>query len=156
MDYKYIEQLLERYWNCETSVDEERILQAFFRQKEIPARLLRYKPLFAYVEAAKEVRLGEDFNARVLARLGRPTVKARRLTPRLRFMPLLKAAGMVAALLAMGTIVQHTLDEKETVVPADSVYGEAAVGSQVTCESVQPIDTVVKAVVDEIRKEKIE
>lgn len=37
MDYKYIEQLLERYWNCETSVEEEQILRIFFQQKELPA-----------------------------------------------------------------------------------------------------------------------
>ena len=29
MDYKYIEQLLERYWECETTPQEERILKAF-------------------------------------------------------------------------------------------------------------------------------
>ena len=33
MDYKYIEQLLERYWNCETSAEEEQILRIFFQQK---------------------------------------------------------------------------------------------------------------------------
>ena len=37
MDYKYIEQLLERYWKCETSLEEEQILRTFFRQEEIPA-----------------------------------------------------------------------------------------------------------------------
>ena len=39
MDYKYIEQLLERYWAAETSLEEEDILRAFFSQKEIPAEL---------------------------------------------------------------------------------------------------------------------
>ena len=29
MDYKYINQLLERYWNCETSLEEEGILRAY-------------------------------------------------------------------------------------------------------------------------------
>ena len=32
MDYKYIEQLLERYWACETTLEEEQILRAFFLQ----------------------------------------------------------------------------------------------------------------------------
>lgn len=48
MDYKYIEQLLERYWECETSIEEEAILRAFFLQKEVPAELARYKSLFVY------------------------------------------------------------------------------------------------------------
>ena len=55
MDYKYIEQLLERYWNCETSLEEEQILRSFFHQKEIPAHLLRYKAMFAYQEIEKEL-----------------------------------------------------------------------------------------------------
>ncbi|MBQ4446467.1 MAG: pyruvate ferredoxin oxidoreductase, partial [Prevotella sp.] len=32
MDYKYIEQLLERYWQGMTTLEEERILRAFFSQ----------------------------------------------------------------------------------------------------------------------------
>ena len=80
MDYKYIEQLLERYWNCETSLEEEQILRSFFRQKEIPAHLLRYKTMFAYQEIEKERGLGSDFDAKVLARVEKPVVKAQRLT----------------------------------------------------------------------------
>ena len=39
MDYKYIKQLLERYWNCETSLEEEDILRTFFSQEDIPSEL---------------------------------------------------------------------------------------------------------------------
>lgn len=64
MDYKYIEQLLERYWNCETSLEEEQILRSFFRQKEVPAHLLRYKQLFAYQEILGDMHnLFGDTNA---------------------------------------------------------------------------------------------
>ena len=34
MNYKYIEQLIERYFAAETSVAEERILRAFFTEAE--------------------------------------------------------------------------------------------------------------------------
>ena len=47
MDYKYIEQLLERYWQCETTLEEEGILRTFFGQKDIPAELRPYQALFA-------------------------------------------------------------------------------------------------------------
>ena len=76
MDYKYIEQLLERYWNCETSVEEEQILRIFFQQKELPAHLRRYRSLFTYQEEAAEMKLGDDFDKRVLAEIERPVVKA--------------------------------------------------------------------------------
>ena len=48
MDYKDIEQLLERYWQCETSVEEEATLRDFFAKEEVPAHVLRYKNLFVY------------------------------------------------------------------------------------------------------------
>ena len=101
MDYKYIEQLLERYWNCETSLEEEQILRSFFRQKEVPAHLLRYKQLFAYQEAEKEIGLSNDFDDRILSQVEKPVVKAKRLTMRARFMPLYKAAAMIAVLFVM-------------------------------------------------------
>lgn len=48
MDYKYIEQLLERYWQAETTLEEEEILRTFFCQKDLPAEMQQYAPLFAY------------------------------------------------------------------------------------------------------------
>ena len=63
MDYKDIEQLLERYWQCETSVEEEATLRDFFAKEEVPAHLLRYKNLFVYQQVQQEVGLGEDFDA---------------------------------------------------------------------------------------------
>ena len=36
MDYKYINQLLERYWECKTTLEEEQILRSFFSQLCVP------------------------------------------------------------------------------------------------------------------------
>ena len=55
MDYKYINQLLDRYWKAETSLEEEEILRAFFSQDELPAELKPYKALFSSL--TKWVRL---------------------------------------------------------------------------------------------------
>lgn len=114
MDYKYIEQLLERYWNCETSVEEEQILRIFFQQKELPAHLRRYRSLFTYQEAAGEMKLGEDFDQRVLAEIERPVVKAKRLTLYTRFMPLFKAAAMMILLFTLGGVVKHAAGDGDT------------------------------------------
>ena len=79
MDYKDIEQLLERYWQCETSVEEEATLRDFFAKEEVPAHLLRYKNLFVYQQVQQEVGLGEDFDARILAEVEPVVVKSKTL-----------------------------------------------------------------------------
>lgn len=108
MDYKYIEQLLERYWNCETSVEEEQILRIFFQQKKIPANLRRYQSLFVYQYKANEMKLSDDFEERILAEIERPVVKARHLSLYTRFQPLFKAAAVILLLLALGGLMQHS------------------------------------------------
>ena len=51
---------------------------------------------------------GEDFDARVLAEVEVPVVKAKRLTLTARFMPLFKAAAVVAVVFSMGNVMQHS------------------------------------------------
>lgn len=112
MDYKYIDQLLERYWKCETSLEEEDILRTFFSQEVIPAQLEKYKTLFAYEqETAKNDVLSEDFDRKMMAMIASTdeekeavSTKAISLTDRLK--PLFKAAAIVAIFLTLGNAAQ--------------------------------------------------
>ena len=117
MDYKYIEQLLERYWNCETSLEEEEILRMFFSQKEVPAELRRYASLFAYEH--QEVRndvLDDDFDARMMEKIGEAPQKARTISITQQLMPLFKAAAVVAIFLTLGNAAQRAFE-----APADEL-----------------------------------
>lgn len=119
MDYKYIEQLLERYFNAETSLEEEQILRTFFSQENIPAELLQWRALFT-TEA--EETLGDDFDARMMAMIAETSaessstaddntvVKARVITLKQRLMPLFKAAAVVAIILTLGGALQAPFD----------------------------------------------
>jgi len=109
MDYKYIEQLLERYWKCETSLEEEAILRMFFCQDNIPEELVRYRDLFAYEKAEKENNvLGDGFDERILELTeGQNRVKAREIKLSQRLMPLFRAAATVAIVLTLGNASQH-------------------------------------------------
>lgn len=111
MDYKYIEQLLDRYWQGETSLKEEAILRSFFAQKEVPAALQQYQPLFAYeAEQAHEHMLGDDFDARILSMTtANNTVQARTIKLTDRLMPLFKAAAVVAIILTLGNAAQLSI-----------------------------------------------
>ena len=118
MDYNYIKQLLERYWACETTVEEESILKAFFSQKSVPAELAKYQALFVYeaTEPKTDV-LGDDFDARMLAMTEEPKqVKARVITMTQRLRPLFKGAAVVAIILTLSNAFQMSFDNNGPVI----------------------------------------
>ncbi len=108
MDYKYIDQLLERYWNGETTLEEEEILRAFFSQIDIPKEMEAFRPLFLYEQVErKSNKLGDEFDDKVFAAIDEPTtVKAHTVTLATRLMPLFRAAAIVAIILTLGNAAQ--------------------------------------------------
>ena len=98
MDYKYIEQLLESYWACTATEQEERILRTFFQQDQLPPHLHRYRSLFAAEEQMASTRLSDDFERRLLAQIGSEATpcRARRISLSHRLRPFFHAAGMLA------------------------------------------------------------
>lgn len=51
-----IEKLIERYFEAETTLAEEREIRAYFTEKEVAPQLEQYRSLFQYVSASKEER----------------------------------------------------------------------------------------------------
>ena len=150
MDYKYIEQLLERYWNCETSLEEEQILRSFFHQKEIPAHLLRYKAMFAYQEIEKERGLGQWLWCQGSGPGGKTGCES--ATPHFAnaLYAVVQAAAMIAVLFVMGTVVQRSMqDDGSDMVYMHDDYRDTVNDPQVAYEPVLPIDTVTKIAGDE-------
>jgi len=143
MDYKYIEQLLEHYWKCETSLEEEKILRAFFSQKEIPAELLRYKDLFTFGQREKEDDvLGDDFDEKILAAIDeQQPVKARVITMTQRLMPLFKAAAVVAIFLTLGNAAQVAFNS-DADPAAVAGYQNPSEGPSVALNDSTVIDTL--------------
>ena len=117
MDYKYIEQLIDRYFECDTTLEEEQILRTFFSQENVPVSLLQYRELFsAHTFAKQQESLPADFDSRILAMIGEQSdkdnsreplrVMARRVSISRRLRPLYKAVAMVAVVLAIGQAAQ--------------------------------------------------
>ena len=148
MDYKNIEQLMERYWNCQTTLEEEAILKAFFSQNDVPVELAKYKSLFDCVASDKEENvLGDDFDARMEALIDEPVkVKARVVPFRQRLMPLFKAAAMVAIILTLGNASQFAFHEEEDDV-ATTVSPKVHNGPAVAMGDSVKIDSLKKAAV---------
>lgn len=122
MDYKYIEQLLERYWKCETTLEEEQILRTFFSQENVPVSLLPYKDLFTYeLLDVETTRLDDDFDKKMLEMVGETApVKARTISLTQRLRPLFKAAAIVAIILTLGNAMQVAMQPNDDKAIADA------------------------------------
>ena len=55
MDGHKIQELLRRYFDGATSLDEERELQRFFTREEVPESLKQYRPLFAFFAEERKI-----------------------------------------------------------------------------------------------------
>ena len=53
MELKLVEQLLEKYFQGETTIAEEKQLKAYFSSKDVAPHLVKYQTLFGYFEAQK-------------------------------------------------------------------------------------------------------
>lgn len=144
MDYKYINQLLERYWAAETTLEEEEILRTFFSQIDIPAELEKYRILFTYENVAKKTEvLGGDFDEKMLSMTGEQNVvKARTITFSQRLIPLFRAAAIVAIILTLGNAAQvpfHDNHANVADVETDRIEGVSMAlnGDSATIDSMQ-------------------
>lgn len=127
MDYKYIEQLVDRYFDGETTREEEQILRSFFSQENVPAELGLYQDLFRYEKKAGEVLLGDDFDTKILATIEQPVVKARHLSFSTYLQPFYRAAAIVAIVLTVGNAAQRSFDQEAGEIGEDNyskVYTE--------------------------------
>lgn len=112
MDYKYIEQLVDRYFAAETTLQEEQILRTFFAAAgdELPQELAQYAPIFTAM--AEQDTLGDDFDERLLAMTSHEeapvVVKARTISMMERLRPLFGAAAVVAILLTLGNAINQS------------------------------------------------
>ena len=68
---KYIETLLERFFEGQTSNEEERRLYHFFDREEIPDELAQFKPIVKYFESGlmEEMGLRKDTKVRRLKKI---------------------------------------------------------------------------------------
>ncbi len=70
MDSNQIESLLEKYWNCETSLEEEKQLKELFAKGSIPTTMREASELFAYFEQQSSKPLAdEDFDSATLKKI---------------------------------------------------------------------------------------
>lgn len=146
MDYKYINQLLERYWQGETTLEEEQILRSFFSQLCVPEELAKYRPLFVYEQTEPKADcLGDDFDERLLAMIDEPQhVAAQRIKLSQRFAPLFKAAAMVAIVLTLSQAAQFSFQSGDNATGNPAYSSRTINGASVAFNDSVRLDTLKK------------
>ncbi|MDO6430502.1 hypothetical protein Q4E93_07890 [Flavitalea sp. BT771] len=85
MERESIAALLERYWQAETTVEEEKTLAAYFRGgNDIPPEWEPYRGIFSFFAEEAEVRAGQDLEEKILEHI-RPLPAVGPARTRLRF-----------------------------------------------------------------------
>jgi hypothetical protein len=70
MDSKHIEQLLDKYWKCETSLEEEQQLRTYFTGENLPPKWKETAELFRYFEHQKKDALTDHpFDGQVMKKI---------------------------------------------------------------------------------------
>lgn len=66
-EYEQIRILLDKYWRCATTIEEERELRRFFSGSRIPPEWEPYRAWFRSEQAEYLPPLGPEFDRRVMA-----------------------------------------------------------------------------------------
>lgn len=126
MDYDKIEQLIRAYWDGETSVEEEALLKAFFREQgDLPEALEKWRGWFSEMNdvAAGVTNAGLDagFDAEILAYIADEEQQYRRV----RLLRRLRVAAACVALFVLGVtgweMARKKAEEKQRIEMAQYV-----------------------------------
>lgn len=104
MNSEHIHILLNKYWNCETSAEEEQVLCDFFSGTNIPEELERYAPLFTYSNHARDISTSNNFDTKLEEALRNSKKEKQYVTIRV-FMPALRIAASLLLVLGLGLSV---------------------------------------------------
>ena len=127
MDYGRIEKLLQKYWNSETTIEEEEELRLFFIKggEEMPEHLSRYASLFVFQQTEKKMGLTDSFDEKILRQIERGQGRSRMWLTLGR-----RLAAVFVLFIGMGLLYRH-MDRIQKPEPADTYQNPAEALAQV-------------------------
>jgi hypothetical protein len=151
MDSKIIEQLLEKYWKCETSLEEEKQLREYFRN-EVPENLKETADLFRYYEHQQQQMVNnQDFDNEVYKRIhqSRPQGKSVKLV--------FNFAKIAAGLLVVITATYFVRQEIRKAYPPEIVdtYSDPKLALEETKKALLMISKGINRAQHEAEKIKV-
>ncbi len=101
MDSNKIEALLAKYWECETSLEEENELREYFNQQDIPAQFKEAAVLFAYFGEQRNKQVKDlTFDSKVVESVKKSTTANKSKVVRLLYNFSRIAAGLIVVVVA--------------------------------------------------------
>jgi hypothetical protein len=145
MKEEEIKRLLERYWQCETSPEEERDLRLFFSKGDFSEELKPYQPLFIRTNKWSEIKTDTALKKSFI-----PPVKVQ-------FYPLLRIAASVLILLSVGIgLHTHYQQEKYMDKVFSDTYSDPADAVKKTEQVVAKVSSVLQLIQQENKEEMLD
>jgi len=119
MDSEKCKELLEKYWACETSLEEEAQLREYFRKEDLPDADRETATFFRYFDQQKAKQVEPYFDHTVLQRIKKPS----QATPgrvRQMFYSTMRIAAGVAVVLAAIYFVRQEIRNDDTLAIEDT------------------------------------
>ena len=147
MDSERLEELLEKYWKCETSVEEEQQLQTYFRHTPVPDGLKETAALFNYFEAQKSKEVSDiAFEKSVLRKISAPRGRMAALI----FNTMRIAAGIVVLVLAVWLVRMEV--RKSTPVQMTDTYDDPKMAFEETKKALMMISRSFSTAEEQAKK----
>lgn len=101
-----IAQLLEKYWSCETSLEEEQLLRSYFNGPDVPEQMKDAAELFRFFEAERLRSPGENFDSQVM-RTVKKTERKGKVVSMVRWVQIARIAAGVLVMVAATYFVRN-------------------------------------------------
>lgn len=115
MDSNKIKALLEKYFDGNTSLEEEKTLKNYFKQDQIAPDLEAYKGLFGYFTTEQKVQLSPGFDARLKEKIHPPLQHKGIRTLQFSWMRVAAAVLLLVAVFFTARQWQQTIPQHTTV-----------------------------------------
>ena len=147
MDSDKINELLNRYWNCETTLEEEAQLRAYFRNSAIPDSLNETANLFRYFDDERTTGITDiTFEKQVIKKIRSPKSKTRSL-----FFNSMRIAAGIAVLLVAIWLVRMEIRKNDPVEVTDT-YSDPKLAFEETKKALMMISKSFNTAEEQARK----
>lgn len=148
MDSDQIDELVKKYWHCETTLEEEKQLQAYFRNASVPEHLKETALLFQYFDEQKERVLTDvSFENAVIRKIKSPGNKK---VTSLLYNTLRIAAGIIVLIVAVWLV---RMEVREVTPPdMEDTYDDPKMAFEETKKALMMISKSFGAAEEQAKK----